>query len=313
MTPEEPSVESIDRWAVGRAFGRASQSYDSAARVQALARDELISRLSHFNLKPKVVLDLGAGTGLASVALRTHFPEANILSVDLALPMLQHARSKPRQHESVWQRLRRAVGVKSPSSDWVAADAANLPLASGSVQLVFSNLMLQWCLPPDKVLAEVGRVLAPDGLFLFSTFGPTTLQELRAAWAMVDDQPHVNDFIDIHDLGSAMTRAELAEPVLDLDRIVVDYAATRDLLDELKDLGAGNSLRDRRCGLTGKNRLATMISIYRDRYANRATWEVIYGSAFASRSNARSRSGADSSSSRNEVSIPIGAIKRKSP
>ena len=312
MTPEEPSAESIDRQAVGRAFGRASQSYDSAARVQALARDELSSRLSHFKLTPKVVLDLGAGTGLASAALRTHFPEANILTVDLALPMLQYARTKQRQHESTWQRLRRAVGVKSPSSGWVAADAANLPLASGSVQLVFSNLMLQWCLPPDKVLAEVGRVLAPDGLFLFSTFGPTTLQELRAAWATVDDQPHVNDFIDIHDLGSAMMRAGFAEPVLDLDRFVFDYAATRDLLKELKDLGAGNSLRDRRRGLTGKHRLTKMIGIYRERYANRATWEVIYGSAFASRAHARSHSDLDSGSSGKEVSIPIGAIKRKS-
>lgn len=307
MTKGELPVETIDREAVGRAFGRASQSYDSAARVQAIARDELISRLSHFKLTPDVVLDLGAGTGLASTALRMHFPQANIISVDLALPMLRHARSKQVQHESAWQRLRRVVGVKSPSSDWVAADAANLPLASGSVQFVFSNLMLQWCLPPDKVLAEVGRVLASDGLFLFSTFGPTTLQELRAAWAAVDDQPHVNDFIDIHDLGSAMARAGLAEPVLDLDRIIFDYAVTRDLLEELKDLGAGNSLRDRRRSLTGKNRLAKMISIYRERYANRATWEVIYGSAFAARSEAYSDSWG------NEVSIPIGAIKRKSP
>ena len=313
MTKGELPVETIDRQAVGRAFARASQSYDSAARVQAIARDELVSRLSHFKLTPNVVLDLGAGTGLASTALRTHFPQANIISVDLALPMLRHARSKQVQHESAWQRLRRVVGVKPPSSDWVAADAANLPLASGSVQLVFSNLMLQWCLPPDKVLSEVGRVLAPDGLFLFSTFGPTTLQELRAAWAAVDDQPHVNDFIDIHDLGSAMARVGLAEPVLDLDRIVFDYAVTRDLLEELKDLGAGNSLRDRRRGLTGKNRLAKMISIYRERYANRATWEVIYGSAFAARSNARSSSEAYSDSWGNEVSIPIGAIKRKSP
>lgn len=309
--PKITDAAAIDQATVARSFGRASASYDAAADLQATARDELLSRLEHFHLEPKIILDLGAGTGLATPGLQQRFPKAQILSIDLAVPMLQRAQRR-RKHESVWAQLKAALsGQAQGRADCIAAEAGALPLRSGSVQLVFSNLMLQWCLPPDAVLAEVRRVLAPEGLFLCSTFGPNTLQELRTAWSAVDDQPHVNDFIDLHDLGSAMTRAGLTEPVLDVDRIQRDYKNVTDLLRELKDLGARNALQGRRRSLTGKHRLTDMIKVYEARFSSRASWELIYGSAFAPASASRiahSQLAADGST---EVRIPLQSLNRK--
>lgn len=310
------SAHAIDRRSVANAFGRASESYDSAAALQALAREELLSRLDHFKLQPAVILDLGTGTGLATEALQQRFPAARLVSVDLALPMLQKARARARLQHSWWSRLQNMLrGAGGRRSDYITADAAALPLASGSVQLVFSNLMLQWCSPPDRTLAEICRVLAPGGLLLCSTFGPLTLQELRAAWATVDDQPHVNDFIDMHDLGTAMARAGLTEPVLDVDRLQREHAGVKDLLRELKDLGARNSLQERRRSLTGKAKLAAMMANYQRIFSTRSTWEIVYGSAFAPAPRTDGHGGGHRPSVQaegaNEVRIPLESVKKR--
>ena len=328
MTDRDTPAALLDRQAIGRAFGRASASYDSVATIQAVARDELLSRLSHFKTTPDVVLDLGAGTGLAGESLRNHFPKAAVIGIDLALPMLQYARERVRGSRSSWQRIQdrlehafgdafgRVFGAgNARRTGWIAADASALPLASSSVQVVFSNLMLQWCMPPDQTLAEVRRVLVPDGVFLFSTFGPSTLRELREAWASVDEYPHVNEFIDMHDLGSALTRAGFSEPVLDIDRMTQEFTRVQVLLKDLKELGANNSLLERRRSLTGKSRLNKMLDFYHQHNGKRASWEIIYGSAFASNSNVttNARADTDSAGRSSETRIPLEAIKRKSP
>jgi malonyl-CoA O-methyltransferase len=123
----------------------------------------------------------------------------------------------------------------------VAADAAQLPFAAARFDLVFCNLVLQWCPDPDAVFREVHRVLGERSLFLFSTFGPDTLKELRAAWAGVDEYSHVNRFIDMHDIGDALIRAGFAEPVMDVEHITMTYASVHDLMRDLKAVGAHNA------------------------------------------------------------------------
>ena len=152
-----------------------------------------------------------------------------------------------------------------------------------SVDLVVSNLMLQWCQPLDAAFAEVRRVLKPEGFFAFSTFGPATLQELRAAWAAADDLNHVNHFIDVHDVGEALVRAGLSEPVLDVDRYEATYPDALALMRELKTIGAHNVTAGRPRTLRGRARLARMQHAYeaarRDGLLP-ATFEVIYGAAW---------------------------------
>lgn len=286
----------LDPRAVAASFGAASRSYDAAAWLQTQVREDLLSRLALLPAPPAAVLDLGAGTGQAARALKQRFRRASVTAADIAGPMLEVARQRSR-----WWRPIRCV----------EADARALPFEDASFDLVFSNLMLQWIHPPDAALAEARRVLRPGGLLLLSTFGPQTLQELRAAWAAADDGVHVNAFIDMHDLGSALQRAGFAEPVLDADRYLRHYADARALMRELKSLGAHNVDARRARGLTGRAGFARMLAAYESRRVAQglpATWEVLNVSAWAAE-GAQPDPGADPA----ETRIGLDALRAKLP
>ena len=278
MSPRDPrDIFGIDRHAVARAFDRASSSYDAAAALQDRVRQELLARLDEFGLEPHAVLDLGAGTGHGSRALKRRHPRAIVIAVDIAPRMLEQARQQSR-----W--LRRFERVR--------ADAYALPFADGSFDVVFSNLMIQWCDDLDAVFAEIARVLKPGGLLLFSTFGPGTLAELRDAWSASDSSNHVNHFFDAHALGSALMQAQLAEPVLDVDRVVAKYPDVMTLMRELKAIGANNVTQGRTRGLTGRRRLAAMTRAYEAQRRDGkipATWEIIHASAWGAGKHAGMR------------------------
>ena len=259
----------LDPHAVAASFGAASRSYDAAAWLQTAARTELLSRLPLLSAPPGAVLDLGAGTGLAAREIKRRFRRATVTAADIAAPMLEVARQRSR----FWRPIR-----------CVLADAQELPFEDASFDLVFSNLMLQWLAPPDTALAEMRRVLKPGGLLLLSSFGPETLRELRKAWEAGDDGVHVNEFIDVHDLGSALARAGFTEPVLDVDRHVHHYADTRMLMRELKALGAHNIDGRRARGLTGRSAFARMNATYETQRVAAglpATWQLVYAVAWA--------------------------------
>jgi malonyl-CoA O-methyltransferase len=263
-TPDPAELFSLDRRAVAQAFDRASASYDAAAALQERVRNELMQRLAELKVWPQAILDLGAGTGHASRALKRRYPKSVVVAADIAPGMLVRAKAQSR-----W--LRRFERVR--------ADAYSLPFRDGSFDLVFSSLMLQWCDDLDVVFAELARVLKPGGLLLFSTFGPGTLTELREAWGASDAAGnHVNHFFDPPALGSALMHAGLGEPVLDVDRVVIDYPDVLTLMRELKAIGAHNVTRGRPRGLTGRKRLAAMTQAYelqRRRGQLPATYEVI--------------------------------------
>jgi malonyl-CoA O-methyltransferase len=267
--PDPRRIFGLDRRAVARAFDRASMSYDAAAALQERVRNELLDRLQELKVKPRAILDLGAGTGHGSRALKRLYPGSPVVAVDIAPGMLQQAKQQSR-----W--LRRFERVR--------ADAYALPFADGAFDLVFSSLMLQWCDDLDAVFAEIARVLKPGGLLLFSTFGPGTLAELRDSWASAgDNSNHVNHFFDPHALGSALLQASLAEPVLDVDRVVERYSDVMSLMRELKAIGAHNVTRGRARGLTGRRKLAAMTGAYETLRRDGglpATWEIIYASAW---------------------------------
>jgi malonyl-CoA O-methyltransferase len=266
----------LDRRAVARAFDRASSGYDAAAALQERVRNELLGRLDELRIEPQNVLDLGAGTGHAARALKRRYPKALVAAVDIAPGMLERARAQSR-----W--LRRFERVRG--------DAYSLPFRDGAFELVFSSLMLQWCDDLDAAFTEIARVLAPGGLLLFSTFGPGTLAELREAWA-ASGAPgnHVNHFFDPHALGSALMHAGLAEPVLDVDRIIMRYPDTLALMRELKAIGAHNVTQGRARGLTGRQRLAAMSKAYEAQRRDGslpATWEVIHASSWGAEHSTR--------------------------
>lgn len=289
-------IYSLNKRAVWQSFSAAGKGYENFAVLQTEVRQRLLERLTLFKLQPSVILDLGCGTALGSDALHRQYPEAMVIAMDAALGMLRHATSK-----------RRWFGKKS--FERVCADAFHLPFKSSSVDLIFSNLMLQWCDPPDAVFAEVRRVMKPEGVFIFSTFGPDTLIELRNAWMNVDQHTHVNRFVDMHDVGDAMIRAKLAEPVLDVERFTLTYPDVMTLMRELKGIGAHNVTSGRRHGLMGRATLNQVIGNYEQQRRDNvlpASYEVVYGQAWG---NAGAASSIDKESG--EVRIPIERIGRR--
>lgn len=258
----------IDRRAARDAFERAAADYERAAVVQAEVRERLLERLALTALAPARILDLGAGPGRALKPLAKYAREAQVVAADVAFGMLAEARRR-----RPW--FRRV--------NYVCAEAERLPFAATSFDLVFSNLMLQWCPSPEAVFGEIRRVLGERSLFLFTSFGPDTLQELRAAWAEADALSHVHRFEDMHDLGDALVRSGFVEPVMDVEYLTVTYRTVRDLMNDLKAIGAANVAADRRRGLTGRRRLAAVERAYerfRERDRLPATYEVVYGTAW---------------------------------
>lgn len=267
--PDAPRPAKRD---VRRAFDRAATTYDGAAVLQREIGARLAGHLDPIRLAPARVLDLGCGTGHAFEELKRRYPGAHLVGLDLAPAMLHLARER----FPWWKRA--LAGAPALA----CGDAERLPLANASVQLVHSNLALQWC-DPARVFAEAARVLEVGGLIAFSTFGPDTLKELRAAFAEADGAPHVNEFADMHDLGDALVAAGFADPVMEMETVQLEYSSAVAVARELKALGAVNSLPGRARGLPGRARWRRMEQAYekhrRDGHLP-ATFEVLYGHAW---------------------------------
>lgn len=270
----------FDSRQVRRAFSRAAAGYDAAAGLQHEVEARLLESLEFRESRkpdpgpPAVVLDLGSGPGHAAAAMRRRWPKARVLAIDLAMPMLRRA-----GHGQRWHPLRRPI-------ERICADAASLPLAENSVDVLFSNLCLQWLQDLPAVFAGFRRVLRPGGLLLVSSFGPDTLHELRAAFATADALPHVSEFASMAQFGDALMHAGFRDPVLERETLVTRHIDLPALMRSLRAIGATNALHARRHSLTGKARFARAAESYRHAFADAsgelpASWEAITAIAWA--------------------------------
>ena len=271
--PEPPPL--INKKTARQSFNQAAKTYDSVAVLQREVGQRMLERLDIVRLQPDVIVDIGCGTGDMVQALAKRYKKSQILALDFAERMLIEARVKQPLKQKLWGKPLR----------YICGDAEKLPLASHSVDFVFSNLTLQWCNQMDVAFTEFRRILKPGGLLMFSTLGPDTLKELRQSWMIIDNQPHVHPFIDMHHVGDALLRARFADPVMDVENFVLTFNDGYQLMRELKQLGAHNAATQRAQGLTGKSQLKKMLQAYerfRTPEENKlpATYEVVYGHAW---------------------------------
>lgn len=262
----------IDKARVRASFDRAAGSYDAAAILQREVRERMLQRLELVKITPRVILDAGCGTGHASVALGKRYRDSQVISLDIAMGMLQ-------QTLAHYPWTKRLLGQKRPSA--LCADIEQLPLKDASLDLIWSNVAIQWCNDLDSAFTCMARVLRPEGLLMFSTFGPDTLKELRAASG--GDHVHVSRFIDMHDIGDALVRAGFSDPVLDVERFVLTYDDVLSVMRDLKAIGAHNAAAGRARGLLGRgflNRLTEAYEQFRHEGKLPATYEVVYGHAW---------------------------------
>jgi len=288
MNPDTPTPprdpREVDARTVRRAFGRAAATYDAAAVLQREVGARMAARLDVVRLEATTILDAGCGTGEAIAGLGLRFPAARVVALDLALPMAVAARERVRSGRSLLQRLlSRRADEGSTTPGFACGDINALPFGAAAFELVWSNLALQWVNDLPGAFGELRRVLRVGGLLSFTTFGPDTLREIRAAFAAVDNHPHTNRFADMHDIGDMLVHVGFADPVIDMETITLTYGDARAMLLELKAIGATNATRGRSRGLMGKARLAQALAgleaLARDGRIP-ATFEVIYGHAW---------------------------------
>jgi len=264
----------IDKQQMRRAFSRAAAGYDAAAVLQREVCSRMLERLDYIKLQPACILDAGSGTGGGTRQLAQRYPSAQVVALDIAVGMLQTARGR----SGWWQKL--FGGAKQTQ---VCGDIEALPLAANSMEMVWSNLAVQWCNDLPATFVELHRVLKADGLLMFSTFGPDTLKELRQAFNGVDQRSHLNRFADMHDIGDMLMHSGFAEPVMDMEYLTLTYDDVRGVLYDLKAIGAHNATVGRGQGLMGKGAWQRLVENYeRLRRDGKlpATYEVVYGHAW---------------------------------
>lgn len=262
----------IDKARVRASFDRAAIRYDAAAILQNQVRLEMLQRLELIKISPKMILDAGCGTGRGSFALRKRFKKAQVCSLDFSMAMLKSAYAQ-----------QSFVSKFFNDKSLVCADIEQLPIADNSIDFFWTNLALQWCNDLDQTFTEIMRVLQPDSLFMFSTFGPDTLKELRAASG--NNNTHVSRFIDMHDIGDALTRAGFNAPVLDVEHYTLTYDNVKGVMMDLKAIGANNATDGRVKTLKGKGFLKNLTIQY-EQFRQQdgklpATFEVVFGHAWA--------------------------------
>ncbi|MBK9161799.1 MAG: malonyl-ACP O-methyltransferase BioC [Nitrosomonadales bacterium] len=264
----------IDKKQVRRAFSRAAADYDAAAVLQREVCVRMLERLDYVKLQPARVLDVGSGTGWGTRQLSERYPKADITALDIALGMLQHARGT----SNWWKKL-----FAGKRESYLCADVEALPVASGSAEMVWSNLALQWCNDLPATFVELHRVLKVEGLLMFSSFGVDTLKELRVAFREVDGYNHLNRFADMHDIGDMLVAAGFADPVMEMEKITLTYDDVRAVMQDLKRIGAHNATAGRAPGMMGKaawRRVTENYETLRRDGKLPATFEIIYGHAW---------------------------------
>jgi malonyl-CoA O-methyltransferase len=252
-------LEPVDKQAVAQRFSKAAHSYDQYALLQKEVGHHLLSLIP--DEKYGNGLDLGCGSGffLPNLQQLCNY----LLALDISSGMLSQAALGDHAH------------------GYVCGDAEALPLCSGSQDLVFSSLALQWCHDPVNAFKEIKRVLTSQGYALFATLNTGSLFELREAWAAVDEHEHINQFMDESELRSVLRQADIQCKTWQVQRHVMYYADVNAILQSLKRIGASQVNGQRKQGLLTRQKLHRLQQAY-ERYRLPTgllpvTYNVCYG------------------------------------
>ncbi len=260
-------MTNLDLKCIKQHFNRAADIYDQFAVMQCEIGQRLFERLDFFKINPKVILDLGSGTGYFSALLQQKYPDALIVSLDLSENMLKFSKKN------------------NKANIQVCANALTIPLAAQSVDLVFSNLVLHWCEPLTEIFNELKRILTKEGLLLFSMAGPDTFKELNQSFKVIDNAKHVHDFIDMHDIGDMLLHAHFVDPVMDMEMLTLHYSTFQKLVTELHALGISNCHQQRKRGLMTPRQFQRVQKQYESLRDQDETlplsYEIVYGHAWA--------------------------------
>tara|TARA_B100001029_G_scaffold122950_1_gene102293 strand:+ start:727 stop:1557 length:831 start_codon:yes stop_codon:yes gene_type:complete len=246
---------------IARSFDSKSKFYDNYSIVQKEIARRMIGRLSLTKINPLNILDLGSGTGYLASLIAEKYPSASVTCLDISEKMILECKKKNNNFKLV------------------ISDIEKLPFNYSSFDLVVSSFTLHWCEEIDKIFFDIFKILKDNGLFMFTTVGPSTLKELQEAYANVDDNQHINSFTDLHLYGDSLLNNKFQDPVMDMEEVVVEYRTFHDVLDSLRKTGA-NTLIGTSKPYTKKSDYIRLLNSYPINKKNKlypVTYEMIYG------------------------------------
>lgn len=243
---------------------RAARDWDRRSFLKREIAERLVERLDDVRRTFPLALDLGSHGDEIAVALRGRRSVGELVRSDLGLNF-----------------ARRAAGPA------IVADEEALPFAADCFDLVLSAMTLHWVNDLPGTLIQIGRILKPDGLFLGAMLGGRTLWQLREALAAAESEiegglsPRVSPFADLGDAAALLQRAGFALPVADSDTIEVEYEHAIALMRDLRAMGEGNLVGERRRGFSRRATLLRAAEIYGERFDSpaarvTASFEVLF-------------------------------------
>lgn len=246
-------TQAIDKVAVAAAFGRAANHYEHFAELQRLTGDQLLACVGA--RKPGLVLDAGCGTGWYSRVWQAR--GSRVVALDLSASML-----------AVCQQ-------KHSAGRYIEADIEATPLASGSVDLAWSNLALQWCSDLHRALAELYRVTRPGGCIAFTTLASGSLSELHQAWAGTGEPPPVNPFLTVDAIATACQPWHFR---LECRPVQQRFPDALSAMRSLKGVGATHLHRGRSPQLMTRGQLQRLTAAWPEEGGHYPlSWNIVYG------------------------------------
>jgi malonyl-CoA O-methyltransferase len=265
-------TEQFDKKRISQHFSVSAPNYDTASVVQRQAADDLLLMARELTSAPERIIDIGCGTGYASHKLKNHFPYSFLVSLDLAEGMLMQAR----KHFEV-----------EGSFNGLRGDVEFLPIKNNSVDLIFTNATLQLCNQIEQTLAEILQVLNPGGVFLGSTFGPATLNQIYDAWEAVDPENIDEHRFSFHSTSywkNIFNFGEWVNPTIEVKTQTQYYPTAMEALKSIRMAGVKNSLSARKKSLTGRKiffKFVDELEKKREPEGIPLTYEIIFFSTFS--------------------------------
>jgi len=257
----------IDKEYKRKVFNRHAKTYDNYSSLQNKISDNLFKKLDLIEVRPSLILDLGCGTGRNGGILKKKYKNIRLINYDFSINMLQEAKKK--QHK-----------VFSTKSEFICGDIEELSFSENTFDIIWSTSSLQWCNNLSDIFKKAKSLLKPGGLFIFSTFGPNTLFELKNVTKKISNYQKTNNFLDILSINDKLIEEGFSDPVIDSEEFCLTYKNINKLFLDLRKIGATSGFKSKKIGLSGKSYLKLILDGYKEYSYDGiypATYEVVYG------------------------------------
>jgi len=256
----------IDKEYKRKVFDRHAKTYDEYSSLQNKISDNLFKKLDLIEVRKGLILDLGCGTGRNGGIMKEKYQNIRLINYDFSINMLQEAKKNQTK-------------VLGSKSEFTCGDIEELSFTENTFDVIWSTSSLQWCNNLSYIFKKLKLILKPGGLFIFSTFGPNTLFELKNVTKKISNYQKTNNFLDVFSIKDKLIREGFTNPVIDSEEFCLTYKNINKLFLDLRKIGATSGFKNKKNGLSGKSYLKLISDGYNEYSYDGiypATYEAVY-------------------------------------